>query len=395
MAVSFLRTISTPRLAALCASVAAVAAGGTAIAVAGGSDPVPPPKPLASAVHDGLTAPEVQGITARVKFTNHLIDSSGIHGGSPLLSGATGRLWLSPGHALRLELQSEGSSDSQLVVDKSGFWVYDGSANTVYKGKLPRERGRRHAERSHKVPSVARIQRGLNRARGHKLDISGPVPGNIAGQPAYTVRVGPGRPGGLLGAVELAWDAARGLPLRVAVYARGNSDPVLELVATDVQYGPVPASDFAISPPADAKVVDVAPRRGAQRGQRGHARKLGGLRAAKKLPFTVSAPGTLAGRKRSAVRVLQFKHSRAALIRYGRGLDAILVVEKRARPEKPQQRSGHHGQLELPTVNVNGATAKVIDTPLGSVVSFERGGVSYTVLGSVRASVAESAARGL
>src|SRR5215210_6195337 len=127
--VSFLRTISTPRLAALCASVAAVGAGGTAIAVAGGSDPVPPPKPLASAVHDGLKAPEVQGITARVKFTNHLIDSSGIHGASPLLSGATGRLWLAPGKALRLELQSDGSSDSQVFVDKRGFWVYDGSAN--------------------------------------------------------------------------------------------------------------------------------------------------------------------------------------------------------------------------------------------------------------------------
>lgn len=393
---SFLRTISTPRLAAICASVAAVAAGGTAIAVAGDSGPVPPAKPLPNAVHDAITAPEVQGITARVKFTNHLIDSSGIHGASPLLSGATGRLWLSPGKALRLELQSEGSSDSQLVVDRKGFWVYDGSSNTVYKGKLPRHSGRRHVEKRHQVPSVSRIQRGLERARNHKLDISGPVPGNIAGQPAYTVRVGPGRPGGLLGAVELAWDAARGLPLRVGVYARGNNDPVLELVATDVQYGPVPASDFAVTPPADAKVEDVTPQRRAA-GDRGrHARAAGGLRAAKKLPFAVSAPATLAGRKRSAVRVIQFKHGKAALLRYGSGLGAILVVEKKTRPEtQQQQRSGHHRQLELPTADVNGATAKVIDTPLGSVVSFERGGVSYTVLGSVRASVAEAAARAL
>ena len=395
----FLRTISAPRLAALCASVAAVAAGGTAIAVAGGSDPLPPPKPLATAVHDGLKAPEVQGITARVKFTNHLIDSSGIHGASPLLSGATGRLWLAPGKALRLELQSEGSTDSQVFVDKRGFWVYDGSANTVYKGKLPRHRGRHADRKRRRIPSVARIQRGLDRARNHKLDISGPVPGNIAGQPAYTVRVGPGRPGGLLGGLEFAWDAARGLPLRVAVYARGNSDPVLELVATEVQYGPVATSDFAVTPPADAKVEDVTPRRsggGADR-RHAHARKLGGLRAASKLPFKVSAPATVAGRKRSGVRVVQFKRGKAALIRYGRGLGAILVVEKKARAEKQQaaQGDGHHGRLELPTVDVNGATARVIDTPLGSVVTFERGGVSYTVLGSVHASVAEAAARGL
>jgi hypothetical protein len=182
----------------------------------------------------------------------------------------------------------------------------------------------------------------------------------------------------------------------VAVYARGNSDPVLELVATEVQYGPVAASDFAVTPPADAKVQDITPRRtGGARARHAHARKLGGLRAASKLPFKVSAPATLAGRKRSGVRVVQFKRSRAAFIRYGRGLDAILVVEKRARPEKQQPADGHHGRLELPTANVNGATAKVIDTPLGSAVTFERAGVSYTVLGSVRASVAETAARGL
>ncbi|MEA2465967.1 MAG: hypothetical protein QOJ57_93, partial [Thermoleophilaceae bacterium] len=49
MYVSFLRTISTPRLAALCASACAVAAGGTAIALAGGDVSKPPPKPLAAA----------------------------------------------------------------------------------------------------------------------------------------------------------------------------------------------------------------------------------------------------------------------------------------------------------------------------------------------------------
>src|SRR3954470_13756776 len=255
----FLRTISTRRLLALCLSAVAIAAGGTAIAIAAsGGGPPPPAKPLARAVHDGLTAPEVQGITARVKFTNHLIDSSGIQGQNPLLSGATGRLWLSPERGLRLELQSE-NGDAQVVGNEKGFFVYDGTSNTVYQGKAPRHARRAH-ERHHRVPSVARIQRGLNRARKHKLDISGPTPGNIAGQPAYTVRVEPGRPGGLLGAVELAWDAAHGLPLRVGVYARGNSDPVLELVATEISYEPVAASTFSISPPSDAHLVNLSGR---------------------------------------------------------------------------------------------------------------------------------------
>src|SRR3954468_11582732 len=360
---TFLRTISGARLAALCASVIAIAGGGTAIAVAGSDGgPTPPPKPLARAVHDGLTAPQVQGITARVKFTNHLIDTSGIQGANPLLSGATGRLWLSPGHGLRLELQSE-NGDAQIVGNERGFFVYDGTSNTVYEGKAPRGHER---ERRHRVPSVARIQRGLDKARNHKLDISGPTPGNIAGQPAYTVRVAPGRPGGLLGAVELAWDAAHGLPLRVAVYARGNNDPVLELVATEIDYGPVDASNFAIKPPADAHVVNLSMRGGGHKGR--------------KVPFQVSAPKTLAGRKRVGIR----RHHGVAFIRYGKDLDGILVIEKAATAAK------RHDRLELPTVDINGSTAKVLDTPLGSVVTFERNGVSYTGLCSVHAGSAEN-----
>jgi outer membrane lipoprotein-sorting protein len=318
-----------------------------------------------------------------VKFTNHLVDSAGIQGSNPLLSGATGRLWLSPGHGLRLELQSD-NGDAQIVGSNKGFFVYDGTSNTVYQGKAPAGKADRKRERNHKVPSVAQIQRGLSKARNHKLDISGPVPGNIAGQPAYTVRVSPGKPGGLLGAVELAWDAAHGLPLRVAVYARGNTDPVLELVATDISYGPVAASNFAITPPSNAHVVDLSMRGG--KGDKGSKRQ-----AQHKLPFTVNAPKTLAGRTRSGVRVV---HGNIALVRYGRDLDGLLVVEKAAKPEK-QATQQRHGRLELPTANINGATAKVIDTPLGSVVTFERNGISYTVLGSVHAAVAETAARGL
>jgi hypothetical protein len=183
--------------------------------------------------------------------------------------------------------------------------------------------------------------------------------------------VAPGRPGGLLGAVELAWDAAHGLPLRVAVYARGNSDPVLELVATEIEYGPVDTSNFAIKPPADAEHVNLSMR---GRGHKG-----------RKVPFQVSAPKTLAGRKRAGIR----RHHGVAFIRYGKDLDGVLVIEKAATAKQ------RHDRLELPTVDINGSTAKVLDTPLGSVVTFERNGVSYTVLGSVHAADAEAAARGL
>src|SRR5256714_14717817 len=149
---SFLRTISTRRLLALCLSAIAIAAGGPAIAIAAaGSGSTPAPKPLARAVHDGLTAPQVQGITARVKFTNHLIDSSGIHGANPLLTGATGRLWFAPGKGLRLELQSD-NGDAPGVANQQQCFVYDGTSNTVYQGKVAQHRQGR-AEENHTIPS--------------------------------------------------------------------------------------------------------------------------------------------------------------------------------------------------------------------------------------------------
>src|SRR3954452_16420920 len=163
MSMRFLRTLSTRRLIALCLSAVAIAVGGTAIAIAaGGSGQTPPAKPLARAVHDGLTAPQGQGIPARVKSTTHLIYSSGIHGANPLLSGADGRLWFAPGKGFRLELQSDNGG-SKVVANQRRFFVFDGTSNTVYQGKVPKHRESR-AERRHKIPSVGRIQQGLDRA---------------------------------------------------------------------------------------------------------------------------------------------------------------------------------------------------------------------------------------
>ena len=102
----FLRTASTRRLLATIAGFVIAAIGCTAIAVAATSGgPVPPPKPLADAIHDALAASPPVGISAQITFTNNLIGSSEIVGSDPLLTGAGGRLWLTKGH-LRLELQS-------------------------------------------------------------------------------------------------------------------------------------------------------------------------------------------------------------------------------------------------------------------------------------------------
>jgi outer membrane lipoprotein-sorting protein len=386
---STLRTISTSRLLALVGAVLAVVAAGTAIALAaGGEGPVPPPKPLATAVHDALAAPSVQGVTARIKFTNHLIDSASIEGSDPILTGATGRLWAADGR-LRLELQSD-QGDAQVVAEGKSFWVYDGKSNTAYRGQLPQNiDGDTAPGESHQVPSLERVQQEIVRLM-KRADVSNAVPGDIASQPAYTVRISPKQDGGLLGAGELAWDAVRGLPLRLAVFAKGNDSPVLELTATDISYGSVPASVFDVSPPPDAKVVDLSPQH--ESGDSNHGDKppvTGADAVGRSVPFKLSAPETLAGLPRQEVRLIDWSGSRGALATYGRGLGGIAVIERAAESAKSSS------NLNLPDVTINGATGQELATALGTIVQFERGGVSYTVLGSVGPSTAEAAARGL
>jgi outer membrane lipoprotein-sorting protein len=377
------------------AGLVATIAAGTAIAVAAsGGGPVPPREPLARALRGVLTAPTVTGISARITFTNHLIDSSDIQGTDPILQGGSGRLWLSPStNQLRLELQSD-NGDAQAVVNGRGFWVYDPASNTVYEGPLPAHKTAHktvHQTRA-AVPSVSQIQSELGKLTQH-LNLSGAIPTDVAGQPAYTVRVSPRHDGGLLGDIQLAWDALKGIPLRFAIYARGDSNPVLELKATDISYGPVPASDFAISPPAGARVVKVSTPAGG-RVQHAHNAHL-----VRHLPFKLLAPTKLVGLPRQSVTLLDWAGHPAALVTYGRSLGGIAVLEQSARSAGKLGASSANGGrgagLSLPTVSVNGATGQELDTALGTVIRFTHGKVSCTVLGSVSPAAAEAAARAL
>jgi outer membrane lipoprotein-sorting protein len=398
----YLRTVSTRRLLAMLAGVVAVIAAGTAIAVAAaGSGPKPPPESLAKAVHGALTAPDVQGISARISFTNHLIGSTNLQGTDPILSGATGRLWISNDGRMRLELQSDSGNDAQVLVSKTGFWIYDPSSNTQYRGALPADHGKQSSA-SDKVPTIAQIQQRVNELIRH-ANLSGAIPSDVAGQAAYTVRVSPKHDGGLLGSAEIAWDAARGVPLKFAIYARGQDKPVIQLKVTDISYGKVPASDFAVSPPSGAKVVTVnvpagnAKAKAAGKHGRAHREVTGAAAVAKKVPFALTAPKTLVGLPRRSVSLIDMSGTPAALVTYGQNLGGIAVIEQAAKPgASPQAATGGDNRgLSLPPVTINGATGHELDTALGTVLQFRARGVDYTVLGSVPAAAADAAARAL
>jgi len=417
----FLRTASTGRLLALISAVVVAIAAGTAIAVAATSNgPVPKAKPLARAVHDALAAKPVKGITADISFTNNLISSDDLPGetADPLLQGTRhGRVWLSNDGRLRIELQGD-NGDANLVVNKTSFWISDPMQSTVYEGTLPADSsskadkaGAKHADATNGIPTVAQIQSHITQLL-KSVDVGGVAtsdPGDVGGRPAYSVSVSPKHSGGLLGQAQLAWDAATGVPLRIAIYARGNPTPVLALAATNISYGHVSESDLNIQPPSGDKVVKVstadkhgmaplAPQAAARaaRAKAKHAHVNGVAAVSRRVPFTLAAPTALAGLPREGVSLLDWGGKPAALVTYGKGLGGIAVIQQSGSGQAGSSMLGSsHGGLTLPSVSINGATGQELATPLGTVVHFTRGGVSYTVLGSVTPYAAETAARAL
>ena len=371
----------------MCGVVVAVGIGATALALAGGTGPTPPPKPLADAVHDALSAPKVSGVSARIQLTDHLLEGASLAGNggeasqlssNPLISGASGRLWVGPeGHA-RLELQSE-KGDTQILWDGKTAEMYDASTNTLYRYTPPQESASRgsgstgssssqisggftvtstsKADAANKVPTVAEIEERIAKASKH-ADISGATPTDVAGQAAYTVRVAPRENGGLIAGAEVSWDAAHGNPLRAAIYSTNSSAPVIELAATEISYGAPDSSALEFTPPANAKVQNV----------------------------TLPEPSAKSGSSST-------NESKPHVTVHGKGLGAIVLAES---PVKAGEKESGVSQLEgLQKVDINGTKASELPTALGTLLTFERAGTRYLLAGSVTPSAIEAFARGL
>ena len=167
---------------------------------------------------------------------------------------------------------------------------------------------------------------------------------------------------------------------------------------------------FNIAPPIGAKVVQVdtgkahanatRPAR-SDCGAAGTVTSRGVKAVAQQLPFRLVAPSTLVGLPRRDVTLLDWGgHPAGARLlrtepRRHRGDRAAGASAGKTFGMGSSANGRDHRGLSLPTVSINGVTGQELDTALGTVVRFTRGGVTYTVLGSVPAAAADAAARAL
>ena len=361
---NILRRLPLSRLLLLCASIVAIGASATAIALAVGGGAKPPAKPLAQAVHDALAAPAVEGLSANVTLTDHLLEGADLASGhgsgltsNPLITGASGRLWIAKDGRVRLELQSE-KGDTEVIWDGTTITIYDAAEDKIYRYTPEKHEssGTRAKDSGHEAPSVAKIEEAIEELRKH-ADVSEATPADVAGQPAYTVRVSPQETGSLIGGGEISFDANTGVPLRAAAYSSTSSAPVVELAATDISYGPVPDSVFQISPPPGSKVQTLEPSKDSS--EAGDTHKQG---------------------------------ARPTVTSHGHGIASVEVLHAKA----GKGEGGESSTEDLPKVDLgNGVSAGELRTPLGTVLTFVRAGQRYVVAGAVEPSAVEAIAKGL
>ncbi len=385
---NILRRLPLSRLLFLCGLVVVLGVSATALASALGTGPTPPAKPLANAVHDALTGAQgkpVQGVTANIQLTDHLLEGASLASGggngasgglasSPLVTGASGRMWIAKDGRVRLELQAE-KGDTQVLYDGHTVSAYDAASNTLYRYTVPPQTsGASGGDTSkggwtpyaptgtspdhHEVPSVAKIEEAISHL--DHVNVSGAAPTDVAGQAAYTVRVTPKESGSLIGGGELSWDASNGVPLRTAIYSSTSSSPTLELAATSISYGPVADSVFDFTPPPNAKVEEIV--------------------LPKKDGTKPNGPSSQSG-------------DHPHVTTHGQGITSVAAIEGKAEAGAKQAPSTTEESLQK--VKINGIEASELPTALGTLLSFERSGVRYLLVGAVAPGTVEAVAKGL
>jgi outer membrane lipoprotein-sorting protein len=375
-----LRRLPLSRLLLLCGLVIVIGISVTALAFALGTGPTPPPKPLADAIHDALAGADgepVQGISANIQLTDHLLEGANLTSGdgegggsgellsSPLVTGGSGRMWIAKGGRVRLELQSE-KGDTQVLYDGPTVSIYDASSNTLYRYTIPpheggagESSGSGSTTADHEAPSVAKIEEAISHL--DHVNISGATPTDIAGQAAYTVRVSPKETGSLIGGGELSWDATNGVPLRAAIYSSTSSSPTIELAASSISYGPVAASVFEFTPPSNAKIEEIV------------------------LP---KKEGTSPD---SSTPNGDHPHVTTS----GQGITSVAVLESKTKEGADAKQTSSATEDGLQKVKINGIEASELPTELGTLLSFERSGVRYFLAGAISPAAVEAVAKGL
>ena len=241
------------------------------------------------------------------------------------MSSATGRLWANATGG-RLELQSD-AGDAQIVWSETKVTVYDATSNTAYVADLPQKtRTPQDGSRASRRSTGSRRSSPISPSTGR---VSGAQPANVAGQEAYSVTISPSHDGGLLGSAQLAWDAMHGVPLASRSTRRARRARCSRCRRRTSRSAPSRRPTSRSRRPPARRSSTSRRRRARARGAEQDAPVTGLAAVQAAAPFAVVAPDTLVGLPRRDVRLVGPADGRSAVVVYGQGLGAIVVVERK------------------------------------------------------------------
>jgi hypothetical protein len=150
-----------------------------------------------------------------------------------LLAGShTVRVWFAGSGHFRLAVPGT-LSESDLIRDASTVWQWQSASGTATRYTLPRAAAARPLQLPLTPQQAA--QEAIAAAGPGTAVSTGPSV-RVAGQPAYQLVLAPTNHRALIGRVQIAEDAANGVPLRVDVFARGAKSPAIQVGYTQIRF---------------------------------------------------------------------------------------------------------------------------------------------------------------
>ena len=146
--------------------------------------------------------------------------------------------------------------ERDLVRNGRSIWTWNSATSTATHVVAPTTKA---TPRTSTVPTPGDLADELLATARSSTRITVGTPLRIADRDAYTLMLTPRTAATTVGSIRISIDAKTGLPLQVAVFARGTSAPAFQTGFTSIDYSVPAAATFTFTPPSDAKIVTETP----------------------------------------------------------------------------------------------------------------------------------------
>ncbi|MGH1548950.1 LolA family protein [Leifsonia poae] len=170
------------------------------------------------------------------------------------LADHTAKVWVDGPAKVRVQVL-DSLAERDAYRDGSDLWLYDSKGENVTHAAIPAHEEKAPTPDATSLTPSQLAQRFLAAVDPFtKVTLGDPV--KVADRDAYDLVLTPKTDATLVGSVSIAVDGKTGIPLKVAVTARGESSPAFEAGFTAFSTDKPDASVFSFTPPKGATVTE-------------------------------------------------------------------------------------------------------------------------------------------